>query len=81
MQINIRLFAILRECVGLGELWLDLPTGAPVTNAVEALADRFPAMRSALTRTAYAVNRSYVNTGTVLRDGDELALIPPVSGG
>jgi molybdopterin converting factor subunit 1 len=81
MRINIRLFAVLRERVGMGELWLDLPTGATVTDASEALANRFPKLRGSLTRTAFAVNRSYVDAGVVLSDGDELALIPPVSGG
>jgi len=81
MRINVRLFAVLRERAGAGELYLDLPSGASVADAVEALAQRFPALRTSSAKTAYAVNRSYVDVATLLSDEDELALIPPVSGG
>lgn len=81
MQIRVKLFAILRERAGLAELCLDLPAGATVADAAEAIADRLPALRGLCARTAYAVNRGYVKAATVLSDGDELALIPPVSGG
>jgi len=81
MRIQVRLFAIIRERAGLAELFLDLPAGATVADAAQAIADRLPALQGLRARTAYAVNRSYVNAATALSDGDELALIPPVSGG
>lgn len=77
----MRFFAILRDRAGTGESALDLPEGATVAQASEAIAGRFPAMRGDLHRAAFAVNRAYARSDAILNDGDELALIPPVSGG
>jgi molybdopterin converting factor subunit 1 len=81
MRINVKLFAILRERAGVSELTLDLPEGATLATAREPLLARLPALRGQLARCAYAVNRSYAGADTTLQDGDEVALIPPVSGG
>ncbi|MGB7158733.1 MAG: molybdopterin converting factor subunit 1 [Tepidisphaeraceae bacterium] len=79
--MNVKLFAILRERAQTSELTLDLPASATITAAREALAARVPALRDYLPRVAWAVNRAYVPVETELHDGDELAVIPPVSGG
>jgi molybdopterin converting factor subunit 1 len=81
MLIHVRLFAILKDRAGLSETTLELPAGATAADASEALAGKFPSLRGPLQRSALAVNRSYCAPSTPLNDGDELALIPPVSGG
>ena len=81
MTVNIRLFAIVKERAGAGELSLELPDGATVAAAGRAIIERFPVLEDFEARVAYAVNREYVPRETVLHDGDELAMIPPVSGG
>jgi len=81
MRVTVKLFAVLRERAGLAELPLDLPDGHNVAGASKQLAQRLPAIRDLLPRVAFAVNCEYVPTSTVLNDGDELAIIPPVSGG
>ena len=81
MQITVRFFAILRERAGVSETQLELPTKSDVAGAVELLSSRFPALRDDLKRVAYALNRAYVRGDATLNEGDELALIPPVSGG
>lgn len=76
MIVRLRLFAGLRERAGSGELELDLPEGARVNDALAAVEE--------LTRgvpVVMAVNREYADGDAVLSAGDELALIPPVSGG
>jgi molybdopterin synthase catalytic subunit len=76
VEVTVRLFAMLRERAGAGEVTLDLPEGARVSDALSALgglADGLPLVM--------AVNRVYADEGQVLDPGDELALIPPVSGG
>jgi molybdopterin converting factor subunit 1 len=76
VEVTVRLFAMLRERAGASELTLDLPEGACVRDALTALdglAEGLPL--------AMAVNRDYADEDTVLDGGDELALIPPVSGG
>ena len=81
MTVTVHLFAVLRDRAGVGSCELPLPDGATVAAAAAALAERFPGLGGAVPRVAYAVNREYAATTTVLHDGDELALIPPVSGG
>ncbi|HEY2584404.1 MAG TPA: MoaD/ThiS family protein [Tepidisphaeraceae bacterium] len=77
----MKLFAVLRDAAGTGALDLDVPAGARAGAVRPLLAAAFPALERYLPRTALAVNRSYATTETELRDGDEVALIPPVSGG
>jgi molybdopterin converting factor subunit 1 len=81
MTIRILLFAILRDAAGAAELSLDVPEGSTVAFAAGRLLDQFPSLRPYLPRVAYAVNRSYASSEAPLHDGDEVALIPPVSGG
>jgi molybdopterin converting factor subunit 1 len=81
MRITVRLFAILRDQAKTDGASLDLPDGASVAAAIEQVALRFPTLATWLPRVAAAVNREYVARDATLRDGDELALIPPVSGG
>jgi molybdopterin converting factor subunit 1 len=81
MTVMVKLFAILRERAGASELQVELPASATVATARDALAERVPAIRHFLPRVAWAVNQSYVPLDTELHDGDELAAIPPVSGG
>jgi MoaE-MoaD fusion protein len=82
MQVSVRLFAILRERAGRDELELELPDGATVEQALEALRGE-PGLAEPLERmrVAMAVNREYAAPDTTLSAGDELALVPPVSGG
>jgi len=81
MRVRVKLFAIVKERAGVAEAAMELPDGATVAAAARALNEKFPAIADFLRRAAYAVNREYVDAATVLRDGDELAVIPPVSGG
>lgn len=80
--VTVRLFAMLKQEAGVDRVELDLPAGATVADAVVAVGHR-----AGLTRTlermplAHAVNREYAAGDDPLADGDELALIPPVSGG
>ncbi len=76
MQVTIRLFAQLRERAGAAALELELPDGALVGDALERLAEVADGLPVVM-----AVNRSYAGRETALHPGDELALIPPVSGG
>jgi molybdopterin synthase catalytic subunit len=76
MRVDIRLFAVLRERAGTSLLTLDLAEGALVADALAELRWLTGDLRAVM-----AVNRDYATDQTPLRAGDELALIPPVSGG
>ncbi|MBI4339468.1 MAG: molybdopterin converting factor subunit 1 [Chloroflexi bacterium] len=77
----MKLFAILREQAGTGATTLVLPEGATVADLIAALRGRYPALRFDAASTMVAVNLEYVSQDHPLRDDDEVALIPPVSGG
>jgi molybdopterin converting factor subunit 1 len=79
MCIQVRLFASYREAAGTAKLEAPLPVGARVSDLVELLAVRVPALKTA--PGMVAVNHSYVGPDFTLHDGDEAAFIPPVSGG
>lgn len=76
MRVTVRLFAQLRERAGRRELELDLPEDAAVRDALAAVEELTSGLPVVM-----AVNREYADESVRLRAGDELALIPPVSGG
>ena len=82
MTVTVRLFAVLRERVGSDSIEVELDDGATVAEALERLAER-PELGDLLERmpVRMAVNRDYADGDTALAPGDELALVPPVSGG
>lgn len=81
MTVKVKLFAILRERAGTDEIRIDVDGGASVSDAVRALLQHKPELETWITKAAYAVNLSRVDGKAILNDGDELALLPPVSGG
>jgi molybdopterin converting factor subunit 1 len=76
VEVTVRLFAMLRERAGARELTLELPDGARVADALSELGTIAAGLPLVM-----AVNREYAPEDQVLDPGDELALIPPVSGG
>ncbi len=78
--MNVRLFASYREAAGVGHLQLNLPPGSTVKDAIAEIAKRHPLITEGR-RVVIAKNRDYVTADEPLADGDEVALIPPVSGG
>jgi len=81
MKAKVRLFARLHELAGTRETEVELGEGLTAADAYRLLCARFPALSDYGSVVMYAVNAEYVPPEHRLRDGDELALIPPVSGG
>ena len=81
ITVRVRAFALLREVLGAAELAVTLPAGADVAALLARLDVDHPDAKLPVRRFTTAVNRSYAPPETVLADGDEVALIPPVSGG
>ncbi len=81
MTVHLRLFATARERAGRSEMDLSLPPTATVADATKDLLGQIPKLLDVLARCAFAVNLETVGEGHALRDGDELAILPPVSGG
>ena len=81
MRVRVRLFARLREVAGVGELEIDLTEGATVGDLLKALHDEYPRLADMTPRTIISVNQDFATLDSLLGDGDEVALFPPVSGG
>jgi len=81
MRITILLFARLRDLVGAPRLVRDVAAGSTVEDAWQALAVEFPAVAPHRAALSAAVNAGYAKFPTPLADGDEVAFLPPVSGG
>ncbi|MFL5776361.1 MAG: molybdenum cofactor biosynthesis protein MoaE [Chloroflexota bacterium] len=81
VRVRVRLFAIQRELVGAREVPLDLPAGSTIEDAWTALVALHPGLAPGRPAVRFARNAEYSDAVTVLQDGDELAVIPPVSGG
>lgn len=81
MTVNVRLFARYREAVGRDRVAVEVPDGATVEAAWEAVARRFPALSPYRPFTLFALGESYVQPERGLEPGEELCLFPPVSGG
>jgi len=81
MLVTIRLFARLREIAGAAELERTLPDGATARTAWDVLVGEFPPLEDYATAVSCAVNEEYARLTAVLKDGDEVAFLPPVSGG
>lgn len=81
MRVRIRLFAIQREQAGTREVAVELAPGSTVEDAWQALLDRHPILAPGRASVRFARNGDYADPATGLADGDELAVIPPVSGG
>lgn len=81
MRVRVLFFGILKDLAGKSSDSLDLPDGALVRDLLEHYASRVPRVREALPSLAVAVNQRYAGVETELRSDDEVALLPPVSGG
>jgi molybdopterin converting factor subunit 1 len=81
MRVTVRLFARLRDIAGSGDLSREAPQGATVADVWRALVAEFPEMARYESSVSSAVNADYARMTATIEDGDEIAFLPPVSGG
>lgn len=80
-RVRLLLFAVLRDIVGTDRRELTLPEGTSATEVWESLRRDHPQLQPYTAPPLTAINMTYASPDTILREGDELAFIPPVSGG
>jgi MoaE-MoaD fusion protein len=80
-NVHIRLFAGMHQIVGERELEMRLPDGATIAQLRDRLGEVYPATQALLPTVVYAIGEEYVKSTQALREGDRVAVIPPVSGG
>jgi molybdopterin converting factor subunit 1 len=81
ISVRVLFFGAARDAVGAGEVDLVLPSNATAANALATVLERFPDLQRFGRSLLFAVNQEYARGEREIRDGDELALFPPVSGG
>jgi sulfur-carrier protein len=81
IQISIKLFAVYQEVVGAAEITQQLPIGTAAGDVLQGLIEQYPQLEQWRSVTRLGVNLDFVTADRLLQDGDELVLIPPVSGG
>lgn len=81
MQVTVRCFAGAREAVGQATFQMEVPEGTTAGDLLGRLASAHPRLQGVAPHLLLSVNREYVDRSAPLKPGDEVALIPPVSGG
>lgn len=81
MRVEVRLFAYAKQVYGKNAVTVDLPPRATVSELRRQLVDEIPALAPVIGRMLIAVNSEYASDETPLQNGDDVACIPPVSGG
>jgi molybdopterin converting factor subunit 1 len=81
MRVRVRLFATYREIVGAKDVTWTADPGTTLAEFLDAFLGRHPGLASHRDTMMLAVNRAFASPSAVLREGDEIALLPPVSGG
>ena len=80
MKIRVLAFGIARDITGTGTMEVELPEGATIDTVQQFFREKYPSLNR-LSSLIIALNAEYASGETVLRENDEIALIPPVSGG
>ena len=81
LKVTVRLFAGYREAAGTASVLLELADGATAGLLAERVIRLYPSIGADPSKLVVAVNQEYADHSRALKDGDEVALIPPVSGG
>ena len=81
ITVTVKLFAAFGEAYGVSELTLELPPDTPMSQVLESSIAQYPQLEQWRDRTRFGLNLEFVSPDTILQDGDEVVLIPPVSGG
>lgn len=81
ITVTVKLFAAYQETYGVPELVRQFPPNTPVVAVLDQLLSEHPELQSWRNLTRFGINLEFVEADTLLQDGDEVVLIPPVSGG
>ena len=81
MRVTVRLFARLRDLAGAGELVREVPAPATVKSVWRTLVEEIPTLQEYERTMSVAVNADYAKMSAAVAEGDEVAFMPPVSGG
>ncbi len=81
MRVRVLFFGVIREIVGVREDTIDVAEGACLETVLDGYSGRFPRLRDMLPSIVIALNQQFANPASPVSEGDEIAFLPPVSGG
>ncbi|UCE74895.1 MAG: molybdopterin converting factor subunit 1 [Methanomassiliicoccales archaeon] len=81
MKVNVKFFASYKEALGKDELKIELDKDSTVSDLLKALRRDYPELGKLMETLVVSINLEYASHDSVLKEGDEVALLPPVSGG
>ncbi|MFG6096526.1 MoaD/ThiS family protein [Leptolyngbyaceae cyanobacterium CCMR0082] len=81
ISITLKLFAVYQDVLGCPEMTMELPEGITVRELCDRICNQYPDLKKWQGLTRFAINLNFVEADTPLSNGDEVVLIPPVSGG
>ncbi len=81
MKVKVMFFGGIRDIVGMSEGELEIPSGMTAQDLVQRYCQDYPLFKSYAASTMIAVNLEFASPETLINNGDEIAFIPPVSGG
>jgi len=81
MRIHIKFFSTYREITGQAEIEVEIPSGATLVDLIPSLCSQYPRLTPHTKNMLLALNREYVHQTAPLKESDEVAVMPPVSGG
>ncbi|ESA32334.1 hypothetical protein N836_27475 [Leptolyngbya sp. Heron Island J] len=79
--ITLKLFAVYQDVLGCPEMTMELPEGTTIGGLCDRICNQHPELKKWQNLTRFGINLQFVEPNTTLNNGDEVVLIPPVSGG
>ncbi len=81
MKIRVQFFGQLREVTGVVETEVKMPAGGHISELIDVLQQKYPALRPYMASTSFALNDEYVSREQPLQHGNVVCVLPPISGG
>ncbi len=81
MTIKVLYFSSIKDKLKKSSEQINIPEGATLKDLIKLLKEKYPEIQENLDKAMFAINEEYAEKDTVLKDGDTVAVIPPVSGG
>jgi len=81
LKVNLLYFSSIKDTLGKSREEIELPEGSTISDLVEILENKYPQIFENLGSVMFAINEEYADKENPLKEGDTVALIPPVSGG
>ncbi len=81
MKVKIALFSVYREAVGEKEIEIEIGDDAKIKDVVQLLVERYPSLRKLIEYAIFSINYEYADENSRIREGDTIAIFPPIGGG